>query len=171
MAEIDEKKSNFLKPNLGFVKKPDLGTVKATIKKPLVSEILSNAYLGLLCWLVIFILGEIFISGGKSSQNPFFIVVMIIFLIAAQLLLIKQAKLRTLKATITSALSVSITIALLDYLIINLLFDKNNLVLYKYWPAYLIYAASLVLPFVRLYSSKLQSSNLKLLLTKKKHSL
>lgn len=153
------------------IKKPDLSGIKAVAKKPLTKKIINSAYLGLLCYTVIFVLSEILISGGKSEHNPYYIAVIVIFLIAAQILFISKKVYSDLKSTIISAFCVTITIAILDYLIVNLWLGKNNLEIYKYWPYYFLFVSTLALPFIRSNCSKFKSLNLKSLLTKKKRTL
>ena len=157
---VDTNKINFAKP--------DLSKIKDITKKPVISKILSSAYMGLLCYAVIFILSEILVSGGKSEHNPYFIAVIAIFLIASQILFIPKKVYSETKQTIISALSVTLTIAILDYLIVNLALEKNSLELYKYWPYYFLYLTTLALPFIRGNWPKKNSVNLKTLLTKKK---
>lgn len=169
MEEIDKEKEKIV------FKKPDLSgvssNIEANIKKPIVKAIAKNAYLGLLCYAVIFILGEILISGGKSQRNPYFIAVMVIFLLVAQLVIISKNKYSSLKSTIISAVTVTLTIAILDFLLVNFVLEKNSLALYKYWPQYLIYLTALALPFIRYNWASTRSLNLKLLLTKRNPTL
>jgi len=145
--------------------------LKDLSRRPLVSKILKGAYQGLLVYVVIFIISEILISGGKSEQNPYFVAVIAIFMIALQFILIKNEDYTDPKSTITSAVSVTLTIAILDYLIVNLAFEKNNYQIYKYWPFYFTYLTTLALPFIRSNWDKAKLPNLKMHLTKKNRTL
>jgi len=164
---MSEQKENGSRNYLDYMKKPNIDPIKDTLNKPIVSKILSNAYLGLLCYAVIFILGEILISGGRSEYDPYFIAFEIIFLIAAQVVFIQKKNYSSSQDTIISAVSVTVTIALLDYLLVNLWLEKNSMNIYSYWPVYLVYLTALVTPFIRSNWNKLSSINLKPLLTKK----
>lgn len=166
----NEENENKEKERFTF-KKPDFAVIKQTASKPIVKSILSNTYMGLLCYAVIFIIGEILVSGGKSERNPYFVIAMVIFLVAAQIIFIPKRVYNDLKSVMISAVTVTLIIALLDYLIINLAFDRNNLIIYKYWPMYFIYLTTLALPFIRSNWSKINLPNLKLLLTKQERTL
>ena len=141
--------------------------IKGISSKPIVSSILKNAYWGLLIFLILFVIGQIVISGGKSERDPYFVILMVIFLIAGQVFIISRDYYSSIKTTLPSAVTITVVIALLDFLIVNLWLEKNNLAIYKYWPMYFIYLTALITPFIRSNWSRINPSNLKPLLTKK----
>jgi hypothetical protein len=145
--------------------------IKSISTKPTVSYILKNAYWGLLIYLILFIIGQIVISGGKAERDPYFVILMVIFSIAAQIMIIKKEFYEGWKKTLIAAVTVTLVFAILDYLIVNLWLEKNNLVIFKYWPYYFIYLSTLATPFIRSNWSKLPIPNLKSLLTKKRRTL
>lgn len=95
----------------------------------------------IIIWLIIFIVDEIIISGGRHSQNYFLFTLNII----AILLLFGYASIRRTTPKFADALKraeVAVLVyAVLDFLIINLLLEKNNLFIYKSWQTYVGYGA------------------------------
>jgi len=151
--------------------KTGTGVTRKFFQKPLVKDIASSALPGLYCYAVIFVIGEILISGGKSDRNPYTIIVLAIFLIAAQIVFIKREKYSSYKKTLLSAITVTLVFAILDYLIVNLFLMKNNYEIYKYWPNYFIYLATLALPFIRSNKDKINTNKIGSLLTKQERTL
>ncbi len=145
--------------------------LKKFFRKPFIKEITSSTLPGLYCYAVIFILGEILISGGKSDRNVYTVIALVIFLIAAQIVFIKREQYSSYKKILLSSITVTLVLAILDYLIINLFMMKNNYEIYKYWPNYLIYLTTLVLPYIRSNSGKINADKVKSLLTKQGRTL
>ncbi|MFH1855400.1 MAG: hypothetical protein ABH810_03290 [bacterium] len=145
--------------------------LKKFFQRPLIKSIASSALPGLYCYAVIFILGEILMSGGKSDRNPYTIIALVIFLIASQIVFIKREKYSSYKEILLSAITVTLVFAILDYLIVNLFLMKNNYEIYKYWPNYFIYLTTLALPYIRSSSDKIKADKVRSLLTKQERTL
>lgn len=145
--------------------------LKKFFQKPLIKDIATSALPGLYCYAVIFILGEILMSGGKSDKNPYTIITLVIFLIASQIVFIKREKYSSYKKILLSAITVTLVFAILDYLVVNLFLMKNNYEIYQYWPNYFIYLTTLALPYIRSNSDKIRADKVRSLLTKQERTL
>ena len=92
-------------------------------------------------WVIVFVINEVIISGGRHSQNYY----LFSFNIFALLMLFGYANIRRASGQINEALKRAgvavLVFAVLDFLIINLLLEKNNLSIYKAWQTYVAYAA------------------------------
>ncbi len=155
------------KPESNKVSANKLKGIKALMDRPMAKEILSNASTGLYLYLIIFLLGEILISGGMSERNIYFIVTLIIALIASQVALKRNSAYSQWKTALTSSVTYLVIFAVFDYLLINLWLEKNNLEFYKFWPNYLIYLVLVATPFIRSKWYAISTFNPKSLLTKK----
>jgi hypothetical protein len=151
--------------------KIELTKIKSLSSQPIVKQVAKNSLLALYCYLIVFVIDQILISGGMSEFNPYFIIASGIFLISVQIILIRNKFYSDLKSTIISAVTFLIVFALLDYLIINLWLEKNNLEFYKFWPNYFSYLIVIALPFIRSKWDAPSNSTLNSLLTKQGRTL
>ena len=164
--EIVNEQEPKVKMNLPKINFPKVDPSKIT-SKPFFQLITKNLAPGMLCYIVLFVIAQFLFSSGKSYQNPYSIIALVIFLIASQVYFIKKENYSTWKETLVSAIVTTLLFAILDYLIVNLWLLKNNLELYKYWPYYFIYLTTLLLPVLRFKWDDSSSPTLKSLLTKK----
>lgn len=100
-------------------------------------DVFSGVKLALVVWIGQFILTEILASGGLSSRGYAFIIFQSIIIIVAILFLMRK---KIEANAYVLAASFAIFYALFDYLVINLVLEKNSLAIYKFWPTYLPYA-------------------------------
>jgi hypothetical protein len=165
MTNGDEASDKKVLPKIEFSK------IKEVSSKPIVKQIGKNALLAFYCYLIVFILDQILISGGMSEINVYFIIASCLFLIASQILLIRNKFYTDMKSTIISAATFLLVFALLDYLVINLWLENNNLELYKFWPMYFSYLIVAGMPFIRSKWDSANSPTLNSLLTKQERTL
>ncbi len=144
-----------------------VASIKNIVASPKAKSIFSELLPGLYSYAVVFFLGEILISGGMSEKSPYFLITIIIALIAFQIAIIRNSNYSSIRKATIAAGAYLIVFAVLDYLIINLFFEKNNYEFYKFWPNYFVYLAVILLPFIRSKWHSLSSFNPKSLLTKK----
>ena len=155
----ESKKS--IKPSLSINK------VKSIGQKPIIKEISYDALLAVYCYAVIFVIGGFLVSGGHAANSVYFIITICIFLIASQILFIRNKFYSSFRITLIAVITSLLAFAILDYLLINLWLMKNNLEYYKYWPNYFTYLVVVALPFIRSNWSRIAAPSLKSLLTKK----
>jgi len=128
--------------------------------------ITSSISFAVIVWVIITILETILISGGLYSKGAPFIIFEMIAIIVAIYFYSKKMKLGQ-KELVISVISMIVTYAILDFLLVNLLLQKNDLSIYKFWAYYLKFALVLAMPFIRSRTPKIQMPNLKMPLTKK----
>jgi len=101
---------------------------------------------GIIMWAVIFVLGEIVISGGRNERDIYLYATLLIITLA--MLIFRWIRLKTdgIAANIVRGISTVVPFFLLDYLVINLLLEKNSYSIYRFWGFYAIYGVTLLFP-------------------------
>ena len=100
----------------------------------------------IIIWIIIFLLSEILISGGRHPFDPFLFGLNIaVIIVLFGYVNIKRPTKIILDALQRAGIAV-VVYALLDFLIINLFLEKNNLAIYKTWQTYVIYAVIILIP-------------------------
>jgi len=112
-------------------------------------RILKSALNGLVIWLIVFVLGEILISGGRSERNIFLLILELIVIVTALIYLnLKNQNQSIINQLVRGAIMAAV-FALLDFLVINLLLEGNLRTIYHFWPIYLMYGLLLVGPLIQ----------------------
>ena len=146
--------------------KLNLKSVGSVSKSANSSVIAKSVLFALVVWLVVSILETILISGGLYAKGAPFTIFELIAVIVAMLVYMKRMDLNK-KEVITSLVAIVISYAVFDFLLINLLLQKNDFAIYKFWAYYLKFVIILGLPLIWSKNPKISVPNLKLPLTKK----
>lgn len=128
--------------------------------------IVKSLLFALIAWLIIFVLETIFVSGGLATTGAPFIVTELIAILVVAFFYIKKMQLNQ-KELIISLVSIVLAYAILDFLVVNLFLQKNDLSIYKFWPYYLKFVLLFLVPFIWSKKPDISALNLKLPLTKK----
>jgi len=126
---------------------------------------LSNIIEGLEIWIVNFVLLEIIISGGRNEKNLYVFILSIGIAFFIILFVNLKKKVDTLKTAIFRGVSAVIAYALMDYLVINLILEKNSYGIYRSWGYFATYATILLLPAIIKLVSNFMSSRKNQVLT------
>lgn len=106
--------------------------------------ILKSALYGLIIWVIVFVLGEILISGGRSEKNIFLLILELIVIVTSVIYVNSKNQTQPIITQLLRGVIMAVTFALLDFLIINLLLESNLKTIYHFWPTYLKYGLLLV---------------------------
>ena len=119
-------------------------------------QILDWAQKALFIWIIVFIISEIAISGGRYEFNPYLTAVQLVIILATSVYFISRLKTKpkTLKDTLFVGLSLAVSFAILDFLVINLVLEKNTLAIYRHWGTYAQYILLILIPLVQLLLKK-----------------
>ncbi len=115
------------------------------------TKILNSAKRALLIWIAVFLISEIAISGGRYEFNFYLTVIQLIIILTILIYFISRSKTKpkSFKDALFVGLSLAISFAVLDFLIINLLLEKNSLLIYKNWGTYAQYALLIIVPMAQ----------------------
>ena len=102
---------------------------------------------GLILWLIIFIVSEIIISGGRHPASPYLVALNAIILIAF-FWYQRDYFIGTWLSKAKKAIVVLIVFALLDFLVINFLLYQNNYYIYSTYQTYTYYGLIILLSLV-----------------------
>jgi len=119
---------------------------------------LSNIIEGLEIWIINFVLLETVISGGRNEKNLYVFILSIGIAFFIILFVNLKKKVDTLKIALFRGLSATIAYALMDYLVINLILEKNSYGIYRSWGYFATYATILLLPAIIKLASNFMSS-------------
>lgn len=144
--------------------KPTANWISQNICRPLSKS--------LVVYLIYFLIAEIVISGGGYERSLYLWAVIYLFVIIAETLLSRKDS-KTIKTAIFSGLWFSLTVIILDYLVVNLALQGNTLVMFKRWEILTLYAVTLAIPAVRFLINdfKERSRRIDSLLTNQKPTL
>jgi len=96
-----------------------------------------------LVWVIVFIIETILISGGRYEKNLYLGIVSVLFTLVIWLMIVFRQKADFSGLIFKTIVAVAV-LAVLDFLVKNLLLDKNNLAIYKFWATYADYGAIIV---------------------------
>ena len=136
-------------------------------------KILAPVSKSLLIYLAYFILAEIIISGGRYERDIYLWVVIFVLTLIMETSFVWPQKISDFKQAIITGLWYAVPIIVLDYLIVNLLLEKNSLSIFKNWETITLYALTLAIP-VAIYlrkSKKVANNQVDELLTNHKPTL
>ncbi|MCX6809374.1 MAG: hypothetical protein NTZ65_01320 [Candidatus Berkelbacteria bacterium] len=119
------------------------------MKNPEVKKYLRIIGQGFLIWIVVFVITEVVISGGRSERNLYLIILQAIAVTSLSAYLNRKYISATIISTILRGIVLMLSFALLDYLIVNLWLEHNNLTIYRFWPSYINYVLILITPLVQ----------------------
>lgn len=130
------------------------------------SVVMRSILFALAMWVVVSVLETILISGGLHFKGAPFTIFELIVVIVAMLIYMKRMSLNK-KETIISLATIIVAYAVFDFLLINLLLQKNDFSIYRFWAYYLKFIIIAGLPLIGSKTPKISVPNLKLPLTKK----
>lgn len=113
-----------------------------------VKNVLPFAAEGAIFWVVSFIISEILISGGRYEKNAYVGILNLIFAVALILMFNLKKPVSNLIATVYRGGFALITYAILDYLVVAWLLEKNSFAMYRFWGLIATYATILALPAI-----------------------
>jgi len=96
-----------------------------------------------LVWLIVFVVDTVLISGGRYEKNLYLGIVSVLFTFVIWLMIVFHQRTDSRRLIVKTIVAV-LTLAVLDFLVRNLLLEKNNLVIYKFWATYAEYGAIIV---------------------------
>jgi hypothetical protein len=114
-----------------------------------IKTMLKSALYGLIVWLIVFVLGEILISGGRSEKNIFLLILELIVIITSVIYINLKNRTQSIIVQLLRGGIITAVFALLDFLIINLLLEGNLKTIYHFWPTYLKYGLLLIAPLIQ----------------------
>ncbi|MDH4358619.1 MAG: hypothetical protein OEV37_01560 [Candidatus Berkelbacteria bacterium] len=131
------------------------------LKRDKMALVLDLAKKAFFIWVAVFIISEIAISGGRYEFNIYLTIVQLVIILTVLIYFMSVSKLKTksLKENLIWGLGLAVWFAILDFLIINLLLEKNSLSIYKNWETYIAYGLLLLIPVFR-YSLKIRPQSL-----------
>jgi hypothetical protein len=103
---------------------------------------------GLIIWAVVFVVAEIIISGGRHPGNIYLLATSLIIILFISLYSSVKRPVKDIKKSLLRGLLAALVFAILDFLVINLLLEKNNLQIYRSWQSYVQYALVFLVPVV-----------------------
>lgn len=156
--QMESQKTGEMKSSSGFIKKVWDFKVK---------NVLPFAKEGAIIWVVNFIISEILISGGRYEKNAYVGVLYLIFAVALILMFNLKKPVDNFIKTLYRGASALITYAILDYLVVAWLLEKNSFAMYRFWGLITTYAVVLVLPIL-IYLAKNYISSRKVKLSPQK---
>lgn len=127
-------------------KLPSVSIPKVSVDKTVLKKIIGYKLDAIYIYLIVFVLGEILISGGLYERGWIFGVVNSFFVLILALAWQYKRKLGTLKDQIIKALLMTIVYAALDFLLVDLLLEKFNNKIYTFWGTYVAYGIILLVP-------------------------
>lgn len=127
----------------------------------------------LLIYLLYFVFAETIISGGRYERDIYLWAIIFLLVGALEVMFTLKNKMADIKDAIKTGLWFALPIVALDYLIVNLLLEKNSLSIFKNWENITLYAITLVLPIIvlMLQRSKRENHQVDELLTNQKPTL
>jgi len=136
-------------------------------------KVLTPVSKSLLIYLAYFILAEIVISGGRYERDIYLWIVIFVLVIMMETSFVWSAKISNFRQAVITGLWYAIPIVALDYLITNLLLEKNSLSIFKSWETITLYALTLVIPVAIFFrkSNKAADNQVDELLTNHKPTL
>ncbi len=103
---------------------------------------------GIIIWLIVFVISEIIISGGRYDQNYFLLAVNLIIILIISLYFSVKRPIKAIWEALLRGVVAVLAFAVLDFLVIDLFLLKNNLGIYKNWQTYVIYGLVLLIPII-----------------------
>jgi len=100
----------------------------------------------LLIYLAYFILAEVVISGGRYERDIYLWIVIFVLVVIMETSFVWSTKISNFKQAVVVGLWYAIPVIVLDYLITNLLLEKNSLNIFKSWETITLYALTLIIP-------------------------
>lgn len=94
----------------------------------------------LLVWAIVFVIATILISGGRYEKDVYLGVIETIFIFLIWLMVVFRKK-TSMRGLIVETVSAAVVLAVLDFLVRNLLLEKNSFSIYKFWGTYAGYGA------------------------------
>lgn len=110
---------------------------------------LKSALYGFIVWFIVFVLGEILISGGRSEKNIFLLILELIAIIVSVIYINSKNQNQSIIVQLLRGGIMAAVFALLDFLVINLLLESNIKTIYHFWPTYLKYGLLLTAPLIQ----------------------
>lgn len=101
---------------------------------------------GVMMWFVVFVLAEVIISGGRYEKDLYLFITLLIVTLAMLVCAWIKRKTDGVISSIVRGFATALPFALLDYLAVNLLLEKNSYSIYKFWGYYAIYGLILIFP-------------------------
>lgn len=101
-------------------------------------------------YLIIFVIAEIMISGGLYEKGLIFGLINAFFVLVLALAWQYRGTVGSLKDQIIRGAVMMIVYAVLDFLLVDLLLERFNNVIYSYWGTYAAYGVVLLVPILYL---------------------
>jgi low temperature requirement protein LtrA len=133
---------------------PKIGKLKLSGKQSkTIKKIGGWALEGAVIYFIAFFISEVLISGGLYERGLYFGLAYNIIILA--MIIFSQMKRNTLdlRAQICRSISMVVTFAILDFLLVDLLLESFNQLIYKFWGTYVAYAIVLAGPVIYLLIS------------------
>jgi len=105
-------------------------------------------------YLIVFVIAEIMISGGLYEKGLIFGLVNAFLVLVLALAWQYRRRLGSLKDQIIRGVVMMVVYAVLDFLLVNLLLERFNNVIYSYWGTYAAYAIVLLVPILYLLAPR-----------------
>ena len=120
-----------------------LGSAVQKLKSGGIASYISE---GLTIWIINFVVIEILISGGRYEYNLYISIVSIVIAFFITLFVNLKKPVSDIVNALSRGLSVAISYGIMDYLVVNLLLEKNSLMIYRSWGYLAVYGTILILP-------------------------
>ena len=121
------------------------------------SDIFTFAKEGVALWVVLFAAAQAVISGGRYSGDIYVVLTQVVLLIFVFALLEERQPSRSIKRAIKRGVTAFAVFAVLQFLVVNLLLEKNSLAIYRFWGEWTLSALVLLFPLLAISASQYAS--------------
>jgi len=99
-------------------------------------------------WLIANLLIGFLISQGSSESSYYIGIIYIVFILSGIYFAMRKHHFHNVKSALSYSIILLVTFALLDFLVINLLFEGNSGKIYSQWYIGLSYAVAVITPII-----------------------